>query len=145
MNLFHLIHMSELTCFRSSHQTPFYEIDTLWYRNRRSAKLCERVQFCYAYSSTKGKLLLKYFIRKIIWKYTSNSWWLLLILLKKSLHSEKKRQASRNHVEIMLALKFHLEDYIEAVSRSSSNYQVFCESIANIAKVSGKQLCRSLF
>ena len=90
MNLFHQIYMFELACFRSSHQTLFYEINTLWYRNRCSAKLRERAQFYYAYSSTKDKLHLKYFITKIIWKYTSNSWWLLLIFLKKSLHSEKK-------------------------------------------------------
>ena len=40
----------------------------------------------YTYNSTKDKLLLKYFMRKIIWKETSGSWWLLLIFLKNSLH-----------------------------------------------------------
>ena len=32
--------------------------------------------------STKDKLLLKYFIKTIIWKNTFNSWWLLLAFLK---------------------------------------------------------------
>ena len=42
---FYLIHMFELTCFRSSHGKLFYEIDTFCYRNRCSAKLCERAEF----------------------------------------------------------------------------------------------------
>ena len=39
------------------------------------------VKLVHAYNSTKDKLLLKYFIRKIIWKNTSNSSRLLLVFL----------------------------------------------------------------
>ena len=38
------------------------------------------VKLMFAYCSTKDKLLLKYFIRKTIWKKTS--WWLLLTYLR---------------------------------------------------------------
>ena len=39
------------------------------------------VKLLYIYSSTKDKLLLEYFIRKIIWKNTSNSSCLFLVFL----------------------------------------------------------------
>ena len=63
----------------------FYKIDNLWYRNRRSAKILWKslalVKLVCVYNSTKGKFFLKYFMRKIIWKNTSNSSCLLLIFL----------------------------------------------------------------
>ena len=47
MNLFHLIHIFELTCFRSSHQTLFYEIDTFWYQKRCSdSPKCHKLVNC---------------------------------------------------------------------------------------------------
>ena len=77
-----LIHMFGFMCFRSSHQQLFYEIDN---RKRYSAKPLWKsltlIKLLYAYSSTKDKLLLKYFIRKIIWKNTSNSSFLLVVFL----------------------------------------------------------------
>ena len=60
--------MFEFTCFRSSHEKLLYqmffyiETDVL----QHSVKTSVLVKLLYAYSSTKDKLPLKYFIRKII-------------------------------------------------------------------------------
>ena len=71
-------HILEFMCFQK--QSPKAV------RNRCSAKiLCKSlalVKLLHAYSSTKYKLLLKYFIKKNIWKNTSNSSCLLLVFLK---------------------------------------------------------------
>ena len=71
-------------CFRSNHEKLLYQMlfdiktDVL----QISVKSSVLVKLLYTYSSTKDKLCLKYFTRKIIWKNTSNSWWLLLVFLK---------------------------------------------------------------
>ena len=60
--------MFEFTCFRSSHEKLLYQIlfdietDVL----QNSAKSSVLVKLLCAYNSTKDKLPLKYFIRKII-------------------------------------------------------------------------------
>ena len=70
--------------FRSSHQTLSWEIDNLWYWHRCSAKTLWKslalVKLLYVYSSTKDKLF-KYFIKKIVWKNTSNFSCLLFAFL----------------------------------------------------------------
>ena len=60
--------MFEFTCFRSSHEKLLYhmlfdiEADVL----KNSVKSSGLVELLRAYSSTKDRLPLKYFIRKII-------------------------------------------------------------------------------
>ena len=87
--------------FRSSHEKLLYqtlfdiETDVLQNFVKRSFL----VKLLYAYSSTKNKLPLKYFIRKSIEKNTCNSWWLLLVFLKNFVvtlkyYYEKKRKRS---------------------------------------------------
>ena len=49
---------------------------------QNSVKSSALVKLLYAYSSFKGKLPHKYFIRKIILKNINNSRWLLVIFLK---------------------------------------------------------------
>ena len=76
--------MFEFTCFRSIHEKLIhqnvFDIETDVLRNSVSSSVL--VKLLYAYSSTKDKHYLKYFIRKIIKKNTCNSWWLLLVFLK---------------------------------------------------------------
>ena len=60
--------MLEFTCFRNSHEKLLYQmlfdIETDVLQN--SVKSSVLVKLMYAYSSTKDKLPLKYFIRKIV-------------------------------------------------------------------------------
>ena len=75
--------MFEFTCFRSSHEKLLYRIllipnplnplnterDVL----QNSVKSSVLIKVLNPHSSTKHKLPLKYFIRTIIWKSTSNT------------------------------------------------------------------------
>ena len=60
--------MFECTCFRSIHEKLIhqnvFDIETDVLRNSVSSSVL--VKLLYAYSSTKDKLYLKYFIKKII-------------------------------------------------------------------------------
>ena len=77
--------MFEFTCFRSSHEKLLYRIllvpnplnplnterDVL--QNTNSVKSSVLIKVLNPPSSTKDKLPLKYFIRRIIWKSISNT------------------------------------------------------------------------
>ena len=77
--------MFEFTCFRSSHEKLLYRIllvpnplnplnterDVL--QNTNSVKSSILIKVLNPHSSTKDKLPLKYSIRRIIWKSTSNT------------------------------------------------------------------------
>ena len=76
----YLIHMFKFKCFRSSHKKLLYICCSLISKQisvkgylQTSVKSSVLVKLLYTYSSTKDKLPLKYFIRKIIQKKTSNS------------------------------------------------------------------------
>ena len=60
--------MFEFTCFRSSHEKLLYQmlLDIVTDVLQSSVKSSALVKLLYAYSSTKGKIPLKYFIRKTI-------------------------------------------------------------------------------